>query len=154
MPEEVVTKEMRNARIGLLLNGILISSMLIAMLYCQKKKATLRKAINANPKFGSAELIKIRTGSTKGGGHKTYFTFMFSTPTGIWNTTNMYSTLGRKITLNRACYPYLIGRKFPTIYSDKYPEKPQVLFLRHDFSRKSLPFPDSLQWTESLLYSK
>lgn len=152
MPEEVVTKEMRNARIGLLLNGILISSMLIAMLYCQKKKADLRKSINANPKFGSAELIKIRTGNTRGGGPKTYFTFEFSTPNGNRSTTNMYSTLGRKITLEKACHPYLIGRRFPTVYSDAHPEKPQILFLRYDFSRKSLPFPDSLKWTEAYLY--
>jgi hypothetical protein len=153
MPEEIITKEMRQARIGLVINGLLISSMLIAMLYCQKRKAELRKSINANPKYGSAELIKIRTGNTRGGGPKTYFTFAFSTPQGQWKTTNMYSTLGRKITLDRNCYPFLIGRRFPTIYSEEHPEKPKVLFLRYDFNRKGLSFPDSLKWTENIIYT-
>lgn len=151
MSEEVVTKEMRNARIGLLLNGILISSMLIAMLYCQKRKATVRKAINANPKFGSAELLEIRN-EAKLKSNKTYFTFEFSSPSGQSRRTNVYDTGARKLTLAKACYPYLIGRRFPMIYSDTHPEKPQILFLRYDFSRKSLAFPDSLKWTEAYLY--
>lgn len=46
------------------------------------------------------------------------------------------------------------GRDFPVILSSEDPSKHQVLMFWSDFSKYSLPFPDSLKWSERVFYDK
>lgn len=130
--------------------SLLLMGSLLVLLRWESSK--VKKAILADPRYSNAVLTHIYTATTRAGGHKTYFTYSFQTPEGRKSSTNGYSTSGRKIRLHPSCYPELVGRTFPIIYSDKYPEKPRLLLLRKDFLRYGLPFPDSLRWTEPLIY--
>ena len=118
------------------------------------ESSKVRKAILAAPRYSNAVLTKIYTANTRAGGHKTYFVYSFQTSVGRKSGTRAYSTSGRKIRLAPSCYPELVGKTFPIIYSARYPGKPRLLLLRHDFRRYNLAFPDSLKWTEPLLYGQ
>lgn len=143
---------MRNARKDLFFNSILILALIIALLYCQRQKVITKKSIIQEPKFSTAIISKIYTGNTRGGGNKTYVSYIFATQNGKIQRTNMYSTNGRKLNLSRYSYKHFLGKEFPIVYSTQFPDKSHLLFLRYDFHRYGLTFPDSLKWTESFLY--
>ncbi len=46
------------------------------------------------------------------------------------------------------------GRYFPVILSSEDPSKHRILMFWSDFSKYSLPFPDSLKWSERVFYGK
>lgn len=136
-------------QIGFSIFILLMGSLLILWRWESSK---VRRDILTNPRYSTAVLTKIYTASSRAGGHKTYFSYSFQTPEGRKRSSNGYSTTGRKIKLHPSWYPELVGKTFPIIYSAKYPEKPHLLLLRHDFRRYNLSFPDSLRWTEPFIY--
>lgn len=48
----------------------------------------------------------------------------------------------------------IINKDFPIIISIKNPPNNQSLFLRTEYSRFNITFPDSLKWTKKLFYYK
>lgn len=46
------------------------------------------------------------------------------------------------------------GRHFPVILSSEDPSKHRILIFWSDFTKYSLPFPDSLQWSEKVFYDE
>ncbi len=49
---------------------------------------------------------------------------------------------------------FVEGRAFPVILSAEDPSKNSILMFWSDFSQYSLPFPDSLKWSESVFYNQ
>jgi len=142
----------RSDRNGQILYAVFVVVAIAGLLLWAWERARVGKAIRENPRFSAAVLTRISTRHTRYGGRRILFTYSFQTPKGLKSGSRGYSTSGRKIRLHPSCYPELVGRTFPIIYSDKYPEKPRLLLLRKDFLRYGLPFPDSLRWTEPLIY--
>ena len=137
---------------GQILYAVFVAVVIAGLLWWAWESSRVRKAIRENPRFSRAVLTRISTRHTRHGGSRMFFTYSFQTPKGLKSGSGGYSTSGRKIRLHPSCYPELVGKSFPIIYSDKYPEKPRLLLLRQDFLRYGLPFPDSLRWTEPLIY--
>ncbi|WP_247235323.1 hypothetical protein [Telluribacter sp. SYSU D00476] len=51
-------------------------------------------------------------------------------------------------------WKYVEGRQFPVILSSEEPSKNSILMFWSDFSQYSLPFPDSLKWSEEVFYNQ
>ncbi len=136
----------KNDLIGQIIYGVVLFSLVLGLIIWQYNSAKVRKSILNNTAIGTAIITRITESTTKG--RKTFVTFKFQTPNGTRTATNRY--LSNNLKFPKSCYHHFIGKRFPIAYSDEFPDKAHLLFLRRDFVKYGQTFPDSLKWVEPI----
>ena len=112
-----------------------------------------KKQIIENQAYETATIVKIEN-IRKGRGRTLFirFHYRYSYQDQTLEYYQDYRYQRYFVNFTKDKWRFVEGRHFPVILSSKDPSQHRVLLFWSDFSKYSLPFPDSLKWTESVFY--
>lgn len=124
-------------------------------LYMSISRAREKKQIIANQAHETATIVKIEN-IKKGRGSTPFlrFHYRYSYQNQVIEDHQDYKYQRYFVNFTEDKWRLVEGRDFPVIFSSEDPSKHRILMFWSDFSKYSLPFPDSLQWSEQVFYGK
>lgn len=122
-------------------------------LYMSISGAREKKQIIAHQAYETATLVKIEN-IRKGRGRTLFirFHYRYSYQDQTLEYSQDYRYQRYFVNFTEDKWRLVEGRHFPVILSSKDPSKHRVLLFWSDFAKYSLPFPDSLKWSERVFY--
>jgi ABC-type glycerol-3-phosphate transport system permease component len=124
-------------------------------LYMSISSAREKKQIIEYQTYETAQIIKIET-IRKGRTSTPFirFHYQYSFENKVFNKYQDYGYQRYFVNFTPDKWHLVEGRQFPVILSSEDPSKHRILMFWSDFSKFSLPFPDSLKWSERVFYDK
>ena len=122
-------------------------------LYMSFSRAREKKEIIANQAYETATIVNIEN-IRKGKGSMLFirFYYRYSYQDQTFEEYQDYGYQRYFVNFTEDKWRLVEGRHFPVILSSKDPSKHRILIFWSDFGKYSLPFPDSLKWTEKVFY--
>ena len=124
-------------------------------LYMNIKNAREKKEIISNQAYEAATIVRIEN-IRKGTESMPFirFHYQYSYKNQAFNEYQDYKYQRYFVNFTMDKWRLVEGRCFPVIFSSEDPSKHRILMFWSDFSKYSLPFPDSLKWSEQIFYDK
>ncbi len=124
-------------------------------LYMSISSSREKKQIIANQVYEAATIVRIEN-VMKGRGSTPFirFHYRYSYKNQVFNEYQDYKYQRYFVNFTQDKWWLVEGRHFPVIFSSEDPSKHRILMFWSDFSKYSLPFPDSLKWSERVFYDK
>lgn len=122
-------------------------------LYMSVSSARGKKQVIAHQAYMTATLVKIES-IRKGRGRTPFvrFHYQYSYQNQTFEDYQDYKYQRYFVNFTKDKWRLVAGRHFPVILSSEDPAKHRMLMFWSDFAKYSLPFPDSLEWTEKVFY--
>jgi hypothetical protein len=124
-------------------------------LYMSNMSAREKKQIIKYQTYETALINKIET-IRKGRGSMLFvrFHYRYSYKNQVFKNYQDYGYQRYFVNFTQDKWRLVEGRHFPVIFSSEDPSKHRILLFWSDFGKYSLPFPDSLKWSERVFYDK
>jgi hypothetical protein len=124
-------------------------------LYMSITSAREKKQIMENQTYETALIVKIET-IRKGRLATPFirFHYRYSFKNEVLEGRQDYKYQRYFVNFTKDKWRLVEGRYFPVILSSEDPSKHRILMFWSDFGKYSLPFPDSLKWSERVFYDK
>ncbi len=124
-------------------------------LYMSIRSARIKEQIIKNQVFVPATIVDIKK-IRKSRPPTTYIRFHYQYPyqNQVFEEYQDYKYQRYFVSFTNDKWRVVKGRQFPVILSSEDPSKHRLLMFRSDFAKYSLPFPDSLKWSEKVFYNK
>ncbi len=122
-------------------------------LYMSIRNARAKEQIIENQTYESATVVKVDK-ITRGRYSMLYirFHYQYSYQNQVFEDHQDYRYQRYFVNFTEDEWRLVEGRHFPVILSSQDPSKHRVLLVWSDFAKYSLPFPDSLKWSEKVFY--
>ena len=124
-------------------------------LYMSISSAREKKQIMANQAYETATIVRIeniRKGRSSTPFIRFHYRYLYQNQ--VFENQQDYKYQRYFVNFTQDKWWLVKGRNFPVILSSKDPSKHRILMFWSDFSKYSLPFPDSLKWSERVFYDK
>lgn len=124
-------------------------------LYMSISSAREKKQIIANQAYETATIVKVEN-IRKGRSSTPFirFHYQYSYQNRIVKDQIDYKYQRYFVNFTQDKWRLVEGSHFPVILSSGDPSTHRILMFWSDFSKYSLPFPDSLKWSEQVFYGK
>jgi hypothetical protein len=124
-------------------------------LYMSIRNAREKDQIIEYQTYVKAKIVRIEN-IRKGRPSKPFirFHYEYSFENQVFNDQQDYKYQRYFVNFTQGKWRLIEGSYFPVILSSEDPSKHQILMFGSDFSKFSLPFPDSLKWSELVFYGK
>jgi hypothetical protein len=129
--------------------------MTLPSLYVSIKRIREKKEIIKNQTYDTATIVNIeKVHKSRASILFIRFHYQYSYQGQIFKDYRDYKYQRYFVHFTEDKWKHVEGRAFPVILSSEDPSKNSILMFWSDFAKYSLPFPDSLKWSEKIFYNK